>query len=65
MQSSESMHERQWKSVFVQSITGRYDNQNALNANMGFNDTTVYKETLIDPKSKYFHAGMEKINYFG
>lgn len=62
---SESMHERQWKSVFVQSITGRYDNQNALNANMGFNDTTVYKETLIDPKSKYFHAGMEKINYFG
>lgn len=61
---SDSMHERQWKSVFVQSITGRYDNQNALNANMGFNET-VYKETLIDPKSKYFHAGMEKINYFG
>lgn len=61
---SDSMRERQWKSVFAQSITARYDKQNVLNKNMGFNES-ISKETLIDPKSKYFHAGMEKINYFG
>ena len=61
---SDSMRERQWKSVFVQSITGRFDKQEALNANMGFNES-VYKETLISPSSKHYHIGMERINYFG
>lgn len=62
--ASDSMHERRWKSIFLQSITGRYDSQDALNAKMGFNET-VNKETLIDSKSKYYHLGMAKINYFG
>ena len=61
---SDDIHGRKWKSLFAQSITGRYDQQDVLNANMGF-DQSIYKETLIDRKSKYFHLGMPRINYFG
>lgn len=62
--ASDAVHDRQWKSVFLQSITGRYDNQNVLNENMGFNES-IYKETLIDSRSRHYHVPMEKINYFG
>ena len=61
---SDGIHGRKWKSLFAQSITGRYDQQEVLNANMGF-DQSIYKETLIDSQSKYFHLGMPRINYFG
>lgn len=61
---SDVIHGRKWKSLFAQSITGRYDQQEVLNANMGF-DQSIYKETLIDSQSKYFHLGMQRINYFG
>ena len=60
----DDIHGRKWKSLFAQSITGRYDQQEVLNTNMGF-DQSVYKETLIDSHSKYFHLGMQRINYFG
>lgn len=61
---SDDIRGRKWKSLFAQSITGRYDQQEVLNANMGFNQS-IYKETLIDSQSKYFHLGMQRINYFG
>lgn len=61
---NDAVHDRKWKSVFLQSITGRYDNQNVLNENMGFNES-IYKETLTDSHSRHYHVPMEKINYFG
>ncbi|ODM24198.1 hypothetical protein SI65_02092 [Aspergillus cristatus] len=61
---TDAVHDRKWKSVFLQSITGRYDNQDVLNENMGFNES-IYKETLIDSHSRHYHVPMEKINYFG
>lgn len=62
--TSDAIHDRKWKSIFLQSITGRYDKQNVLNDHMGFNES-IYKETLIDKNSKYYHVPMERINYFG
>lgn len=62
--TSDAIHDQKWKSIFLQSITGRYDKQNVLNDHMGFNES-IYKETLIDKNSKYYHVPMERINYFG
>lgn len=61
---TDNVHERKWKSVFVQSITGLYDNQNVLNDKMGFSES-IYKENIEGEDAKHYHAGMEEINYFG
>ncbi|KAJ5675639.1 hypothetical protein N7462_008536 [Penicillium macrosclerotiorum] len=59
-----NIQDRKWNSVFVQSITGLYDDQNILNENMGFKDA-IYREGIGHPGAKYYHQDMEPINYFG
>ncbi|EHL00447.1 hypothetical protein M7I_3529 [Glarea lozoyensis 74030] len=59
----ESMEDRPWKSISVQSITDQYDHQDILYDHMGFEETIV-KETLLAPSAP--HIPVEKeINYFG
>ncbi|KAJ5142919.1 uncharacterized protein N7515_001706 [Penicillium bovifimosum] len=60
----EHMHERNWSSVFMQSITGLYDDQNILNTKMGFKQS-IYRENIGQRNAKYYHKDMEEINYFG
>lgn len=60
----DDVHERRWKSVFVQSITGLFDQQNILNDKMGFSES-IYKETIANENARHYHSGMEEINYFG
>jgi hypothetical protein len=58
------MHSAKWKSIFMQSITGEFDNQNHLNDQMGF-QSTIVKEKIETGKAKYYHEDMKEINYFG
>lgn len=60
----ESIHDRNWTSVFMQSITGFYDDQDKLNTKMGF-QKAIYREEIGRPSAKYYHNDMEQINYFG
>ncbi|KAL8993915.1 MAG: hypothetical protein Q9169_005989 [Polycauliona sp. 2 TL-2023] len=47
-----------WKSLYMQSVTDRYDNQDLLTPKMGFKDV-ISKETLEDPK-KWKHPPTTK-----
>ncbi|KAJ5201829.1 uncharacterized protein N7498_006492 [Penicillium cinerascens] len=58
------LQERNWTSVFLQSITGLYDDQDILNNQMGFKKA-IYREEIERHRAKHYHAGMEEINYFG
>ncbi|KAJ5788348.1 hypothetical protein N7457_003338 [Penicillium paradoxum] len=60
----EHIHDRNWTSVFMQSITGQYDDQDKLNVKMGFQNA-IYREDISPASSKHHHEGMEEINYFG
>ncbi|CAG7953917.1 unnamed protein product [Penicillium nalgiovense] len=60
----EHIHDRNWSSVFLQSITGQYDEQDKLNKQMGF-QKSIYSEDIEKQSAKYYHEGMEEINYFG
>ncbi|KAJ5747926.1 uncharacterized protein N7511_009622 [Penicillium nucicola] len=60
----DSIHLRNWTSVFLQSITGLYDDQDQLNEKMGFKKS-IYREQIEEEDAKHFHPGMEEINYFG
>ncbi|KAJ5866301.1 hypothetical protein N7534_000854 [Penicillium rubens] len=60
----EHIHNRSWRSVFLQSITGQYDEQDKLNKQMGF-QKSIYSEDIEKQSAKYYHKGMEEINYFG
>jgi hypothetical protein len=60
----EVIQERNWTSVFLQSITGLYDDQDILNNQMGFKKA-IYREEISRPSAKHYHPGMEEINYFG
>ncbi|OGE48791.1 hypothetical protein PENARI_c026G09232 [Penicillium arizonense] len=60
----ESIHDRNWTSVFLQSITGLYDDQDKLNEKMGF-QKSICREQIEEDDAKHFHPGMEEINYFG
>lgn len=60
----EHIHDRKWNSLFLQSITGLYDDQDVLNKKMGFQET-IYREDLDQPTAKYYHKDLEEINYFG
>ncbi|KGO60274.1 Alkaline phosphatase-like, alpha/beta/alpha [Penicillium expansum] len=60
----EHIHDRNWSSVFLQSITGLYDDQNKLNKQMGF-QKSIYSEEISHQSAKYYHENMEEINYFG
>jgi hypothetical protein len=58
------MRSAKWKSIFMQSITGEFDNQNHLNDQMGF-QSTIVKEKIDTGRAKYYHEDMKEINYFG
>lgn len=60
----EHIHDRNWSSVFLQSITGQYDEQDKLNMQMGF-QKSIYREDIEQHSAKYYHENMEEINYFG
>ncbi|KAJ5617676.1 hypothetical protein N7537_002790 [Penicillium hordei] len=60
----EHIHDRNWSSVFLQSITGLYDEQDKLNNQMGF-QKAIYREEIGQQSAKYYHEDMEEINYFG
>lgn len=56
--------DRNWTSVFLQSITGEYDDQSDLNRMMGFKKA-IYREDIDKPIADHYHPHMEEINYFG
>lgn len=56
--------DREWTSVFLQSITGQFDDQDDLNKQMGFKKS-IYREEISSVKAEHYHDGMEVINYFG
>lgn len=62
--SLDDFRQREWNPIFIQSVTGEYDQQNRLNRKMGFRQSIV-KEDIELSSAKYFHPGMEEVNYFG
>ena len=60
----EQIYGRNWSTVFLQSITGLYDEQDKLNKQMGF-QRSIYREDIVQQSAKYYHNDMEEINYFG
>ena len=58
------LQERNWTSVFLQSITGLYDDQDILNNQMGFKKA-IYREEIERHSAKHYHPDMEETNYFG
>ncbi|KAJ5170483.1 uncharacterized protein N7500_003266 [Penicillium coprophilum] len=58
------IHDRNWSSVFLQSITGQFDEQYKLNKKMGFQES-IYREDISKHGAKYYHKNMKEINYFG
>lgn len=62
--TAKDMRSAPWRSIFMQSITGEFDNQNDLNDQMGFN-TSVVKENINTGYAKHYHSDMREINYFG
>lgn len=61
---AERITDRKWRSMFLQSITGLYDEQFVLNEKMGFQEA-IYREDIDRPDAVHYHKGMEEINYFG
>lgn len=53
-----------WKSMWMQSVTDGYDNQDLLTPALGFHDVTT-KETIQDPDAKYYPPKSKEINYYG
>ncbi|EED11750.1 conserved hypothetical protein [Talaromyces stipitatus ATCC 10500] len=58
------MRSQKWKSVFLQSVTGEFDNQVQLSLQMGFEES-IFKENISTASAKHWHNGMKEINYFG
>ncbi|KAJ5779383.1 hypothetical protein N7457_007103 [Penicillium paradoxum] len=56
--------EREWQTIYAQSVTGEFQEQTRLMEMLGFNQS-LYSEDIDVEDAKYFHEGMEKINYFG
>ena len=61
---SHGKEHRNWHSVFLQSITGQYDDQDVLNEMMGF-DQSIYREDIRNLGAKHWHPDMKEIHYFG
>ncbi|KAE8154659.1 alkaline-phosphatase-like protein [Aspergillus avenaceus] len=53
-----------WHSVWMQSVTETYDNQDKLTPVLGYHDK-VTKETMVDPSAKHYPVKSEEINYYG
>ena len=56
--------EREWETIYAQSVTGEFQAQTRLMDLLGFKQT-LYSEDIDVEDAKYFHEDMEKINYFG
>jgi hypothetical protein len=56
--------EREWETIYAQSVTGEFQEQTRLIDLLGFNQS-LYSENIDLENSTYYHEGMEKINYFG
>ncbi|KAH8196700.1 hypothetical protein TruAng_009129 [Truncatella angustata] len=55
-----------WKSLFMQSVTGEYDKQSALMPKTGYtNETFITKEYLKSPDAKFGPEDAPDINYYG
>lgn len=62
--STNSHLEREWQTIYAQSVTGDFQGQTRLMDLLGFNQT-LYSEDIDVEDAKYFHEEMEKVNYFG
>jgi hypothetical protein len=62
--STDDPREREWQTLYAQSVTGGFQDQTKLMDLLGFNQS-LYSEDIEDVDSKYYHDNMEKINYFG
>ncbi|CAG8904828.1 unnamed protein product [Penicillium egyptiacum] len=62
--STNSHLEREWETIYAQSVTGEFQAQTRLMDLLGFKQT-LYSEDIDVEDAKYFHEDMEKINYFG
>ncbi|KZN85727.1 hypothetical protein EN45_099210 [Penicillium chrysogenum] len=56
--------EREWETIYAQSVTGEFQAQTRLMDLLGFKQT-LYSEDIDVEDAKYFHEDMEKTNYFG
>ncbi|CAG7939130.1 unnamed protein product [Penicillium nalgiovense] len=62
--STDSHLEREWETIYAQSVTGEFQAQTRLMDLLGFKQT-LYSEDIDVEDAKYYHEDMEKINYFG
>ncbi|KAJ5449079.1 hypothetical protein N7445_003900 [Penicillium cf. griseofulvum] len=62
--STDSHLEREWQTIYAQSVTGEFQAQTKLMDLLGFSQT-LYSEDIDVEEAKYFRDDMEKINYFG
>ncbi|KAK6069363.1 sulfatase domain protein [Seiridium cupressi] len=61
-----SFTSHQWKSLFMQSVTGEYDKQSNLMYKMGYdNDSLITKEYLKGAQAKFGPEDTPDINYYG
>lgn len=60
----EDIHQRKWKSVFMQAVTDTYDRQDKQNKQIGF-DAKIAKSDLENPSSKFWPPKQAAANYFG
>ncbi|KAJ5722564.1 hypothetical protein N7488_000599 [Penicillium malachiteum] len=53
-----------WHSIWMQSVTDRYDDQNKLTSALGFHDMKT-KEIIESPRAKHYPVTSEEVNYYG
>ncbi|KAJ5132009.1 hypothetical protein N7448_006167 [Penicillium atrosanguineum] len=53
-----------WHSIWMQSVTETYDNQDKLTPKLGYFDKQT-KETIEHPDAKHFPPKTEEVNYYG
>ncbi|KAJ5918918.1 alkaline-phosphatase-like protein [Penicillium verhagenii] len=53
-----------WHSIWMQSVTEGYDNQDQLTPVLGFKDKFT-KETIESPDAKHYPVKTEEVNYYG
>ncbi|KKK25400.1 hypothetical protein AOCH_004515 [Aspergillus ochraceoroseus] len=53
-----------WHSVWMQSVTDTYDNQDKLTPRLGYHDIWT-KERIEDPSAKHYPLTYKEVNYYG
>lgn len=54
----------EWSTLYIQSVTDQFDNQDLLNERMGFNHTIV-ESKISDTQAKHYPPKQPWVNYFG